>query len=230
MKSILDQMEVLNGAEQEEPIGLVGALTKSLCYINKVTNPSSLLKTRSDDPALFPDPRILIISVSPDQSSSYIPIMNSIFSAQKLKVTIDVCKLYGADSVFLQQAAHLTGGSYIDIDRADGLLQYLMTLQRLNAARPNLPAATPARPSTPTSTPANALPRTSSIGLGAARAAANGPPRNGTPAPPRGDADDAKPPFKEIAILTLGLGSNEEAYAIAMLWVVKAHHNLATEG
>ncbi len=45
-----------------------------------------------------------------------------------------------------------------------------------------------------------------------------------------GDADDAKPPFEEIAILTLGLGSNEEAYAIAMLWVVKAHHNLATEG
>ena len=30
------------------------------------------------------DPRILILSVSPDLSTSYIPIMNSIFSAQKL--------------------------------------------------------------------------------------------------------------------------------------------------
>ena len=31
-----------------------------------------------------PDPRILIISISPDLSASYIPLMNSIFSAQKL--------------------------------------------------------------------------------------------------------------------------------------------------
>ena len=30
------------------------------------------------------DPRILILAVSPDLSSSYVPIMNSIFSAQKL--------------------------------------------------------------------------------------------------------------------------------------------------
>ena len=42
------------------------------------------------------------------------------------KVTIDVCKIFGAESVFLQQAAHLTGGSYIDVDRPDALLQYLM--------------------------------------------------------------------------------------------------------
>lgn len=81
---------------------------------------------RGVDPATLPDPRILIISVSPDQSSSYISVMNSIFSAQKLKVTIDVCKIFGAESVFLQQAAHLTGGSYIDVDRPDALLQYLM--------------------------------------------------------------------------------------------------------
>lgn len=69
--------------------------------------------------------------------------MNSIFSAQKLvgrhfyspalryslcmkKVTIDVCKIYGPDTVFLQQAAHLTGGSYIYLERRDALLQYLI--------------------------------------------------------------------------------------------------------
>jgi hypothetical protein len=33
---------------------------------------------------VLPDPRMLILSVSPDLSSSYIPIMNAIFSAQKL--------------------------------------------------------------------------------------------------------------------------------------------------
>jgi len=64
--------------------------------------------------------------VSPDLSTSYIPLMNSIFSAQKLKVTIDVCKIYGPDAVFLQQASHLTGGSYIYLDRRDAFLQHLI--------------------------------------------------------------------------------------------------------
>ncbi|KAI6106106.1 transcription factor Tfb4-domain-containing protein [Pisolithus croceorrhizus] len=52
--------------------------------------------------------------------------MNAIFSAQKLKVTIDVCKIYGPDTIFLQQAAHLTNGSYIYLERRDALLQYLI--------------------------------------------------------------------------------------------------------
>ncbi|GJJ06273.1 hypothetical protein Clacol_000464 [Clathrus columnatus] len=72
------------------------------------------------------DSRILIISVSPDLSSSYISLMNAIFSAQKLKVPIDVCKLYGPDTVFLQQAAHLTGGSYLYLEQKEALLQYLI--------------------------------------------------------------------------------------------------------
>ncbi|KAF8973119.1 transcription factor Tfb4-domain-containing protein [Flammula alnicola] len=72
------------------------------------------------------DPRILILSVSPDLSTSYIPIMNSIFSAQKLKITIDACQIFGPDTVFLQQAAHLTGGAYLYLERRDALLQYLI--------------------------------------------------------------------------------------------------------
>jgi Transcription factor Tfb4 len=42
------------------------------------------------------------------------------------KITIDVCQLHGPDTVFLQQAAHLTGGSYIFLERRDALLQYLI--------------------------------------------------------------------------------------------------------
>lgn len=97
----------------------------------------------ADDKSASADPRILILSVSPDLSASYIPVMNSIFSAQKLvravefykvarlthcfqKVTIDVCKVFGEETVFLQQAAHLTGGSYIYLERRDAFLQYLM--------------------------------------------------------------------------------------------------------
>ena len=48
------------------------------------------------------------------------------YSTSTKKVTIDVCQIYGADSVFLQQAAHLTGGSYIYLERRDALLQYLI--------------------------------------------------------------------------------------------------------
>ncbi|KAG6831692.1 hypothetical protein H0H92_008335 [Tricholoma furcatifolium] len=117
-----------------------------LSNVNRITLPTPANSKHPDAllPAILPDPRILILSVSPDLSTSYIPIMNSIFSAQKLascfpsdhetlishppfqKLTIDVCQIYGPDSVFLQQAAHLTGGSYIFLERRDALLQYLM--------------------------------------------------------------------------------------------------------
>jgi transcription initiation factor TFIIH subunit 3 len=39
------------------------------------------------------DPRILILSVSPDLSASYIPVMNSIFSAQKLVRAVESDKV-----------------------------------------------------------------------------------------------------------------------------------------
>ncbi|KZT70986.1 transcription factor Tfb4 [Daedalea quercina L-15889] len=122
MRTIAEHVENLGPSDLEIPGELVGALTKSLCHINRITTTSS---AHANGQTASIDPRILILSVSPDQSLSYIPIMNSIFSAQKLRVTIDVCKVYGSESVFLQQAAHLTGGSYLHIDRADALLQYL---------------------------------------------------------------------------------------------------------
>ncbi|KAG8863527.1 RNA polymerase II transcription factor B subunit 4 [Tulasnella sp. 330] len=113
--------------------GLVAAITKGLCHINKIMHTSTEVTTASDSVAVGPtvttavtSPKILILSVSPDSSTSYIPLMNSIFAAQKLKVKIDVCKIYGPDTVFLQQASYLTGGSYIHMERRDALLQYLM--------------------------------------------------------------------------------------------------------
>ena len=71
--------------------------------------------------------RILIVSVSGDLATQYIPIMNSIFACQRLSIPIDILKLAG-DTVFLQQAADASGGIYMALDdnsRA-GLLQYLM--------------------------------------------------------------------------------------------------------
>ncbi|KZS93953.1 transcription factor Tfb4 [Sistotremastrum niveocremeum HHB9708] len=112
-----------NSSEAEEPlpvpVALVGALAKALCCksstycnFNRIIQ-ATKVEAPSDTPLVMPESRILIVSVSPDAAASYIPLMNSIFSAQKLKVVIDVCKIYGPDTTFLQQAAYLTGGSYI---------------------------------------------------------------------------------------------------------------------
>ncbi|KIL65959.1 hypothetical protein M378DRAFT_161605 [Amanita muscaria Koide BX008] len=124
-----EELDALGDPDEEEPLGLVGAMTKALCYINRITLPPAQIpgkKQGISNSLVMPEPRILVLSVSPDHATSYIPIMNSIFSAQKLKVTIDVCQLYGPETVFLQQAAHLTGGSYIHLERRDALLQYLI--------------------------------------------------------------------------------------------------------
>ena len=139
----------------------------SLCLpdINRLNQPSTSTVNLAPNVTKSPDPRILIISVSPDLSTSYIPLMNSIFSAQKLvrpclaltrvgcqltdvsynqKVTIDVCKLHGPDTVFLQQAAHLTGGSYLYLEHKEALLQFLIVsaVSRIliNTIRSNLHA------------------------------------------------------------------------------------------
>lgn len=66
------------------------------------------------------------MSVTPDSSSQYIPMMNSIFASQKQNVTIDVLKVFGDDTVFLQQAAHLTKGIYFGLGSSDELLVTLM--------------------------------------------------------------------------------------------------------
>ncbi|KAA1476055.1 transcription factor Tfb4 [Dentipellis sp. KUC8613] len=123
-RNIGRELELLGDSDDEAPVALVGALTKSLCYINRHAHVPT--GSATEDTTAFTDPRILILSVSPDLSTAYIPVMNAIFSAQKLKVNIDVCKVYGPDTVFLQQAAHLTGGSYIYLERRDAFLQYLI--------------------------------------------------------------------------------------------------------
>jgi transcription initiation factor TFIIH subunit 3 len=76
--------------------------------------------------------RILILSIDSDSPSQYISIMNSIFSAQKSSVTVDVCRLVISntntteDSIFQQQAAFITGGIYLKLKDLSQLPQYLM--------------------------------------------------------------------------------------------------------
>jgi transcription initiation factor TFIIH subunit 3 len=70
---------------------LAGALAKSLCYIHKQTTDKGKHL-----------PRILVLKLSPDSPSHYMPTMNCIFAAQKNSVPIDAC-LVNSDSGFLQQ-------------------------------------------------------------------------------------------------------------------------------
>ncbi|KAI9146336.1 TFIIH subunit Tfb4/p34 [Paraphysoderma sedebokerense] len=92
-------------------------LSLALLYIQRVL--------RQDELGLI-KPRILVISASNDSPIHYIPTMNCIFSAQKAMIPIDVCNLGKLDTIFLQQAAHLTDGVYLKIPRIEGLLEYLM--------------------------------------------------------------------------------------------------------
>ncbi|KAF2120598.1 RNA polymerase II transcription factor-like protein B subunit 4 [Lophiotrema nucula] len=116
-----------------------GALSLALSYISKSTilaspldlstaeNPlSSLADSETSHTARVPlTSRILIVSVSGDLANQYIPVMNSIFAAQRKRIPIDILKLAG-DTVLLQQASDATGGVYVKPERPEGLLQYLM--------------------------------------------------------------------------------------------------------
>ncbi|TPX59962.1 hypothetical protein SpCBS45565_g07620 [Spizellomyces sp. 'palustris'] len=101
---------------------LAGSLSLAQTYINRIR--------RANDPTPLQS-RILILSVSPDLPSQYIATMNCIFAAQRVGTRIDVCRFrgkhYGEESVFLPQACHLTGGSYMEIPEAENLLPYLLS-------------------------------------------------------------------------------------------------------
>ena len=56
--------------------------------------------------------RIVCAVGSPDVPSQHVALMNATFGARKAGVLIDACMLGHAESAFLQQAAHITGGTY----------------------------------------------------------------------------------------------------------------------
>lgn len=102
---------------------LSGAMSAGLTYINRIMkeNEGNLFKSR-----------LLVIKCGgngqKDEIFQYIPIMNCIFSAIKMKCPIDVVKIGGiSESTFLQQATDATNGVYLHVENTDGLIQYLST-------------------------------------------------------------------------------------------------------
>jgi len=113
---------------------MAGALTLALAYINKATISFTGITTETkaaptgvetNEMSTGLQSRILVVSVSGDLAHQYIPIMNTTFAAQRLRIPIDILKLAG-DTVFLQQASDTTKGIYMHLRSPQGLLQYLM--------------------------------------------------------------------------------------------------------
>lgn len=145
-RDVLDSMQELIDSTSPSDLSsttttsISGALTLALSYINRCTiayssaatgilpgssNTNAFSSENSDTPVTGLQSRILVISVSGDLAHQYIPIMNSTFAAQRLRIPIDILKLSG-DTIFLQQASDATGGTYLSPTAPQGLLQYLM--------------------------------------------------------------------------------------------------------
>ncbi|KAJ3450130.1 transcription initiation factor iih tfiih polypeptide 3-related [Anaeramoeba flamelloides] len=72
-------------------------------------------------------PRIMVVQLSKDVPSQYVPVMNCIFASQKIQIPIDALVLSKVDSMFLQQASHITEGVYYKTTRQTEILQILLT-------------------------------------------------------------------------------------------------------
>nr|CAH8838362.1 unnamed protein product [Trichobilharzia regenti] len=130
---------------------LAGAIIKALCYhlrrCRELQPTSRYMEDTFPNSTEFSEgtekitSRIMIIKASDDNSSQYLSLMNSVFTAQKLHVPIDTCVLPLPQenestnttpslrhSSLLQQAADLTGGIYLQVPRVSGLLQYLLSV------------------------------------------------------------------------------------------------------
>lgn len=102
--------QVGDGDDEEQKSGdggsmLADALSCALCHVNRFAP----AKDAGSPSAL--KPRVLVLSCSPDDGAQYRPMMNAVFAAQRLGAPIDACCLSAVDSAFLQQAAHISGGT-----------------------------------------------------------------------------------------------------------------------
>lgn len=119
-----DQDDDEEDEEEEEPIeciSLASALSRAMGRANLLRRKNATL-----------DIRVLVIMASQDYSSYYVPLMNTIFSAESLNVRMDCLNVCGERSKFMEQAVHQTKGIYQHLDgergkERDGILQHLLT-------------------------------------------------------------------------------------------------------
>ncbi|QEU61876.1 Tfb4 [Kluyveromyces lactis] len=128
--------EELEGQESKVSMksSLSGAMSSALTYVNRILKENENTSLRS---------RLLVItcgtSQGKDEIFQYIPIMNCIFSATKMKCSIDVVKIGGSiESTFLQQATDATSGVYLHVENTRGLIQYLSTAMFIDPSLRNV--------------------------------------------------------------------------------------------
>ncbi|CEP63852.1 TFIIH/NER complex subunit TFB4 LALA0_S09e03950g [Lachancea lanzarotensis] len=102
---------------------LSGAMSAGFTYINRTIKEQENTSLKA---------RLVVLtcgsSSEKDEIFQYIPIMNCIFTATKIKCPIDVVKIGGSqESTFLQQATDATNGVYLHVPTTEGLIQYLST-------------------------------------------------------------------------------------------------------
>ena len=116
-----DNEEEEEEEEEIECMSLASALSRAMGRANLLRQRSASL-----------DVRVLVILASQDYSSYYVPLMNTIFSAEALSVRMDCLNVCGERSKFMEQAVHQTDGVYQHLDGErgrdrDGILQHLLT-------------------------------------------------------------------------------------------------------
>lgn len=105
----------------------INSTTKSASGTTSTANSSSSNTEPVSSSLTSMKSRILIVTANDDDNINYISIMNTIFAAQKMKLSIDVAKLGQKDSSYLQQASDATKGVYLHIQQPRGLIQTLCT-------------------------------------------------------------------------------------------------------
>lgn len=104
-------------------LGLLCKFCLSIISILTPIDSNKVLKTPMQANAKF---RFLVFSDSSDQADDHIAFMNCVFAAQRKDIPIDICRLTSAKSLYLPQAASLTKGVYMVIDKNNELIHVLM--------------------------------------------------------------------------------------------------------
>jgi hypothetical protein len=98
-----------NDGDEAESVSLASALSRAMGRANVLLSEGSNINVR-----------ILVILASMDYSSYYVPLMNTIFSAEHLNVRIDCLNVCQSRSKFMEQAVNQTNGVYQHLDGERG--------------------------------------------------------------------------------------------------------------
>lgn len=138
---VKDAFQAQGGEFAQAPAPVSTALATALCIHNRarrIKADRAALSLGQGGNAGSTDPgpcngRVLLIMAGADVPEQYVPVMNCIFSAQRMGVSLDSCVLTDQDSTYFQQAAHLTNGVCLrpegfSTKEPSGLIQFLLTV------------------------------------------------------------------------------------------------------